>query len=51
MAAIILLGTFGGIKLDALIKWSFPVFTVGLSLLSVIFAMYFMLKDLMRKKK
>jgi hypothetical protein len=51
MAIIILAGTFGGIKLDALVKWSFPVFTVTLSFLSVILAMYFMLKDLMRKNK
>jgi hypothetical protein len=50
MAAIILAGTFGGIKLDKIVKWEFPVFTVSLSFLSVILAIYFMLKDLIGKK-
>ena len=51
MAIIILAGTFGGIKLDAIVHWSFPVFTVVLSFLSVLLAMYFMLKDFLGKNK
>jgi F0F1-type ATP synthase assembly protein I len=51
MLAIILVGVFGGIKLDKWLKPSFPVFTVVLSFLSVIFALYYVLKDFIRKKK
>jgi F0F1-type ATP synthase assembly protein I len=51
MIAIILVGVFGGIKLDKWLKPSFPVFTVVLSFLSVIFALYYVLKDFIRKKK
>ncbi|WP_216663719.1 MULTISPECIES: AtpZ/AtpI family protein [unclassified Lentimicrobium] len=48
MIAIILLGTFGGFKLDELLDWGFPVFTVVLSLLSVILAIYISVKDLLK---
>jgi len=51
MIAIILVGVFGGIKLDKWLKPSFPVFTVVLSFLSVIFALYYVLKDFIRMKK
>jgi ATP synthase protein I len=50
MAIIILAGTFGGIKLDKLIHIKFPVFTVILSLGSVILALYVVLKELTGKK-
>lgn len=50
MIAIMLAGTFGGIKLDTIIHWQFPVFTVGLSLFSVLIAMYLVLKDFLYKK-
>lgn len=50
MIAIILLGVFGGIKLDEWIKWEFPVFTVVLAVLSVILAIYYVTKDLIRNK-
>jgi hypothetical protein len=50
MAIIIFAGTFGGIKLDAWLKLEFPWFTVFLSLLSVILAMYYFLKDFIGKK-
>jgi len=46
MIAIILLGVFGGIKLDELIKWEFPVFTLVLTLLAVVMSMYYAVKDL-----
>jgi len=50
MAAIIFAGTFGGIKLDKYFHFHFPVFTVTLSFLSVILAMYYILKDFIGKK-
>ncbi len=50
MALIILAGTWGGIKLDEKLMLNFPIFTVALSFLSVILAMYFMLKEFIRKK-
>ena len=48
MIAIILAGVFGGIKLDELVKWEFPVFTLVLTLVSVILSMYYAIKDLIR---
>ena len=50
MMAVILLGVFGGMKLDAWIKPKFPVFTVILIILSVILAIYLVIKDLLKKK-
>lgn len=50
MLAIILLGVFGGIKLDEWLSMKFPVFTVILSFLSVILAIYYVTKDLLKKK-
>jgi len=50
MLAIILLGVFGGYKLDQWMNLSFPVFTILLSLLSVFFAIYSVVKDLVKKK-
>ena len=51
MGAIIFLGMFGGIKLDqALGLKKFPVFTLVLSLASVFLAIYFAIKDFLKKK-
>ena len=50
MLTIILLGVFGGIKLDEWIGWVFPVFTVILSIFAVFFAIYIVIKDLIKKK-
>jgi F0F1-type ATP synthase assembly protein I len=50
MLVIILVGVFGGIELDKLIKLEFPVFTVVLAILSVILAIYYVIKDLIKKK-
>ncbi len=50
MAAIILLGIFGGIQLDKLVKIEFPLFTVLFAILSVIFAIYFAIHDLLKMK-
>jgi hypothetical protein len=51
MAIIILAGVVGGIKLDKWLKMDFPLFTVVLSFASVIFALYYSLKDFIRPKK
>jgi len=50
MIFIILIGVFGGIKLDQIVKIEFPVFTVVLSILSVILAIYYAIKDLIKIK-
>jgi len=50
MVAIILLGVFGGVKLDEYINIEFPVFTVVLALLSVMIAIYFAVKDFIKMK-
>jgi hypothetical protein len=45
----IALFVFGGIKLDQWLKLKFPVFTLTLSLLGVAIAIYFAVKDLLKK--
>lgn len=48
MAAIIVAGALGGIQLDKYLQTETPWFTGGLTILSVILAMYFAIKDLMK---
>lgn len=48
MLFIILLGVFGGVKLDEWLNLSYPVFTVILSIVSVILAIYYVVKDLLK---
>jgi F0F1-type ATP synthase assembly protein I len=48
MLVIILVGVFGGVKLDEWLNLSIPVFTVLLSLLSVAVAIYTVIKDLLK---
>ena len=50
MAAIIGLGCWGGIALDSYFQTKFPGFTIVLSLSSVIVAIYWVVKDLLKKK-
>jgi len=53
MFVIIAAGAFGGLQLDKLVKWRFPVFTFVLTVLAVILAIYQGVKDfifLSRKK-
>lgn len=49
MGVIILGGAYGGVKLDAYLQWKFPVFTVVFSISSVAIAMYFSLRDFLKK--
>jgi F0F1-type ATP synthase assembly protein I len=48
MLAIILLGVFGGLKLDQWLELKAPVFTVIFSILFVILAIYYVVKDLLK---
>jgi hypothetical protein len=47
MLAIILLGVFGGMKLDQWLHLKVPVFTVIFSILFVILSIYYAVKDLL----
>ncbi|MBS4060566.1 MAG: AtpZ/AtpI family protein [Bacteroidetes bacterium] len=49
MIFIILAGVYGGILLDKLTGWQFPVFKLSLSLISVILAVYYSIKDFLKK--
>lgn len=49
MLVIILAGVFGGRELDKWLEWGFPVFTLVLTILAVFFAIYTVIKDLLRK--
>ena len=50
MLIIILLGVYGGIKLDEHLELKFPVFTLIFTVLAVILAIYYTIKDALRKK-
>lgn len=45
MIVIILLGVFGGLKLDEIVHLGFPLFIVLFSTLSVFLAIYIAIKD------
>ncbi|MDA3778735.1 MAG: AtpZ/AtpI family protein [Bacteroidales bacterium] len=50
MIAIIMVAVFGGIKLDEVIqKIEFPLFTFVFSILGVVFAIYYAIKDFIKK--
>ena len=49
MIVIVLAGAFGGVKLDECLKWKFPLFTVIFSILGVFMAIYFAVKDFLKK--
>jgi len=51
MLVIILIGVFGGIKLDEWLKMTVPVFTIVLSILAVILSIYTVTRDLMKPTK
>ena len=50
MAAIIFGLTYAGMKLDAYFKKQTPVFTTTLALISIFLAIYFAIKDFIKKK-
>lgn len=49
MAAIIVGGVLGGIQLDKWLQLKFPVFTLVLTLFSVFLAIYYFIKDILKK--
>jgi len=49
MIAIIVLFTLGGLELDERLNTKTPYFTGGLTVIGVILAMYFAVKDLLKK--
>ena len=49
MLLIIGAGTYGGFRLDKYLGWKFPLFTVVLSLLSVVTAIWYSIKDFLKK--
>ncbi len=48
MIVIIVAGTFGGLKLDQWVNIDFPLFTLILTLSSVILAIYLAIKDFLK---
>ena len=49
MFVIIAAGTYGGFCLDKYLGWKFPLFTAVLSLLSVCTAIWYGIKDFLKK--
>lgn len=49
MMAILLLFVFAGYKLDSWTGWHFPLFKLVFSLLGVVLAIYFAVKDFLKK--
>jgi len=49
MLVIILAGVFGGRELDRWLEFQFPVFTMILTILAVMLAIYTVIKDLLKK--
>lgn len=49
MAAIITGGVLAGIQLDKWLQIKFPIFTLVLTLLSVFLAIYYFIKDILKK--
>lgn len=48
MIAIILAGLFGGMKLDGYITLEFPVFTLTLTMLGLVIALYLLFKQALK---
>lgn len=51
MMAIVIAGVFGGRWIDKQTTFEFPFFTLMFSVLAVTFAIYFAIKDFLRKPK
>jgi F0F1-type ATP synthase assembly protein I len=48
MLAIIGLGVFAGLQLDKICNFKYPIFTILFALISVILAIYYFIKDLIK---
>ena len=51
MVVIILAGAFGGRELDKIIHWEFPVLTVVLTIVAVIIATIYGMRELFKQNK
>lgn len=49
MMLIMAAGVFTGYKIDHWLEWSFPAFTLGLMILSVIGAIFYAIKNFIKK--
>ncbi|MCF6169939.1 MAG: AtpZ/AtpI family protein [Bacteroidales bacterium] len=50
MVVIILAGAFGGKALDEWLEWGFPVFTLALTILAVVVAIVYGMREIFRQK-
>ncbi|MBW8050323.1 MAG: AtpZ/AtpI family protein [Cytophagales bacterium] len=50
MLAVILVGLYGGIKLDKYLELQFPAFTLVFTLSGVVVSMLWVIKDVLRGK-
>lgn len=48
LIAVVLVGFFGGMKLDQWLKLEFPVFTLVLAFGALILSLYLLIKDLLK---
>ena len=48
MVVTILVGFFGGLKLDEFLQWKFPVFTVIFALLAIFISLWLFIKDFLK---
>lgn len=51
MGVIIVAGAFGGKELDKLVDWKFPVFTLVLTILAVIGAVFYGIREILIMNK
>ena len=51
MGVIIVAGAFGGREIDKLVDWNFPVFTLLLTILSVIGAVFYGIREILIMNK
>ncbi|UPT67247.1 MAG: AtpZ/AtpI family protein [Sphingobacteriales bacterium JAD_PAG50586_3] len=49
MIAVILLGVFGGQWVDKYFEFKIPIFTASCTILALIFALYYLIKEVTRK--
>ena len=48
LVVTILLGFFGGLKLDEFLQWKFPLFTIVFSLLAIFMSLWLFIKDFLK---
>ena len=48
LVVTVLLGFFGGLKLDDFLQWKFPLFTIIFSLLAIFASLWLLLKDFLK---